>query len=147
MSKSVGDLERIGDEVGKFAEMVIRIHETNEASDRFNEITYLGEQVQKMLSKALDAYGRFDTDAALAVARMDKEVDRQYSSATRALVTYMMEDPRTIAPVLNVMWTSRSLERVGDHIQNIAEQLIYTVKGVDVRHSTLKQMRKQVRKS
>ena len=147
VSKSVGDLERIGDEVGKIAEMVIRIHETNEASDRFNEITYLGEQVQKMLSKALDAYGRFDTDAALAVARMDKEVDRQYSSATRALVTYMMEDPRTIAPVLNVMWTSRSLERVGDHIQNIAEQLIYTVKGVDVRHSTLKQMRKQVRKS
>lgn len=147
VSKSVGDLERIGDEVGKIAEMVIQIHEKNERTDRFVEINHLGDKVVKMLEKALDAYGRFDTEAALEVAQLDKEVDREYRSATRALVTYMMEDPRTIASVLNVMWTTRSLERVGDHIQNLAEQLIYTVKGVDVRHASLKQIKKQVRRS
>lgn len=147
VSKSVGDLERIGDEVGKIAEMVITIHENNERTDRFIEITHLGEKVVKMLEQALDAYGRFDTDAAVEVAMLDKGVDREYQSATRALVTYMMEDPRNIASVLNVMWTTRSLERVGDHIQNLAEQLIYTVKGIDVRHSSLKQLKKRVRKS
>lgn len=147
VSKSVGDLERIGDEVSKIAEMVIDIHENNERTERFTEIRHIGEKVIQMLSGALDAYGRFDTDAALEVAMLDKDVDKEYRSATRTLVTYMMEDPRTIAPVLNVMWTTRSLERVGDHIQNLAEQLIYTVKGIDVRHDSLKQMKKRVRKS
>ena len=147
VSKSVGDLERIGDEVEKIAEMVIHIHENNERTEKFAEIRHLGEKVITMLERALDAYGRFDTDAAVEVAMLDKEVDREYRSATRTLVTYMMEDPRNIASVLNVMWTTRSLERVGDHIQNLAEQLIYTVKGIDVRHSSLKQMKKRVRKS
>lgn len=147
VSKSVGDLERIGDEVGKMAEMVIEVHEKNQRTDRFTEITHLGEKVVKMLEVALDAYGRFDTDAAIDVAMMDKGVDREYQSTTRSLVTYMMEDPRNIASVLNVMWTTRSLERVGDHIQNLAEQLIYTVKGIDVRHASLKQLKKRVRKS
>ena len=147
ISKSVGDLERIGDEVGKIAEMVIAIHEENERSDRFVEITHLGEKVIQMLEKALDAYGRFDADAALEVALMDKEIDAEYRSATRVLLTYMMEDPRNIASILNVMWTTRSLERVGDHIQNLAEQAIYMVKGIDVRHSSLKQMTKRVQNS
>lgn len=147
VSKSVGDLERIGDEVGKIAEMVIEIHEKNEHSNRFSEITPLGGQVITMLERALDAYGRFDTDAALKVAMLDKGVDQEYRSATRSLLTYMMEDPRNIASVLNVMWTTRSLERIGDHIQNLAEQLIYTVQGINVRHSSLKQMKKQVKKS
>jgi len=147
VSKSVGDLERIGDEVGKMAEMVIDVHENNQRTDKFMEIRHLGEQVVKMLAVALDAYGRFDTDAAIEVAMMDKGVDREYQSTTRSLVTYMMEDPRNIASVLNVMWTTRSLERVGDHIQNLAEQLIYAVKGIDVRHSSLKQLKKRVRKS
>ncbi|MCL4158958.1 UNVERIFIED_CONTAM: hypothetical protein GTU68_025873 [Idotea baltica] len=147
VSKSVGDLERIGDEVGKVAEMVISIHEKNERTDKFHEIHHLGEKVIQMLAKALDAYGRFDTEAAVDVAMLDKGVDQEYRSTTRSLVTYMMEDPRTIASVLNVMWTTRSLERVGDHIQNLAEQLIYTVKGIDVRHDSLKQMKKRVLKS
>lgn len=147
VSKSVGDLERIGDEVEKIAEMVISIHENNERTDKFHEIRHLGEKVTQMLSRALDAYGRFDTEAAVDVAMLDKGVDQEYRSATRSLVTYMMEDPRTIASVLNVMWTTRSLERVGDHIQNLAEQLIYTVKGIDVRHDSLKQMKKRVLKS
>lgn len=147
VSKSVGDLERIGDEVGKIAEMVVTIHENNERTDRFTEIRHIGEKVIQMLERALDAYGRFDTEAAVDVAMLDKGVDQEYRSATRALVTYMMEDPRNIASVLNVMWTTRSLERVGDHIQNLAEQLIYTVKGIDVRHDSLKQMKKRVKKS
>lgn len=145
VSKSVGDLERIGDEASKIAEMVISSHENNDRADRFTEIGHVASKVAKMLVQALDSYGRFDAEAAIDVARLDKEINREYRFAMRALVTYMMEDPRTIASVLNVMWALRSVERIGDHVQNIAEHLIYTVKGVDVRHATLKQIKKQVR--
>jgi phosphate transport system protein len=87
-----------------------------------------------MLHDTLDAFARLDVAQALKVMQSDREVDLEYKTATRALMTYMMEDPRYIARVLNVMWVLRSLERIGDHARNVAEQLVYLVQGTDIRH-------------
>ena len=97
-----------------------------------------------MVQDSLNAFARFDADLALAVAKEDKSVDREYKSATRELVTYMMEDPRSITRVLNIMWVLRSLERIGDHARNIAEYVIYLVKGKDVRHIGIKRIQAEV---
>ena len=88
---------------------------------------------------------RFDADLALSVAQYDKQVDREYKSALRELVTYMMEDPRSIGRVLSVIWVLRSLERIGDHARNIAQLVIYLVRGTDVRHMGLKRMEQEVK--
>jgi len=98
-----------------------------------------------MVSMALDAFARYDIDAALAVAREDASVDLEYSSAMREMITYMIEDPRSITRVLNIVWALRALERVGDHAKNIAEHVIYLVKGTDVRHLGLDGLEKSVR--
>ncbi len=100
----------------------------------------LPEQAQE----ALDAFARFDADLALSVAQYDKTVDREYKTALRELVTYMMEDPRAISRVLNIIWALRSLERIGDHARNIAELVIYLVRGTDVRHIDLTRMKEEV---
>lgn len=147
VSKSVHDLERIGDEANKIAKLTITLSEesTNPSGIGRGKINHLGQHVTEMLRQVLDAYGRLDADLSLTIARTDKLVDEEYQSAMRELVTYMMEDPRSISPVLNVMWALRSLERVGDHVENLAEHLIYTVKGIDVRHSTLKELKRQIK--
>lgn len=97
-----------------------------------------------MVQEALDAFARFDADLALSVAQYDKTVDREYKTALRELVTYMMEDPRAISRVLNIIWALRSLERIGDHARNIAELVIYLVRGTDVRHIGLTRMKEEV---
>ncbi|MCC6074909.1 phosphate signaling complex protein PhoU [Pseudomonas sp. GCM10022188] len=137
ISKSVIDLERIGDEATKIAKRAIELSEAGEAPKGYVEIRHIGEQVRKMVQEALDAFARFDADLALSVAQYDKTVDREYKSALRELVTYMMEDPRSISRVLSVIWALRSLERIGDHARNIAELVIYLVRGTDVRHTGL----------
>ncbi len=135
--KAVNDLERIGDESAKIARLAIELTEQGESSKGYVEIRHIGEHVRRMVSMALDAFARYDIDAALAVAREDVSVDLEYSSAMREMITYMIEDPRSITRVLNVVWALRALERVGDHAKNIAEQIIFIVKGEDVRHSPL----------
>ena len=100
-----------------------------------------------MLRKALDAFARLDVDMAVEVVVQDAEVDSEYGTALRSLVTFMMEDPRTISPVLNEMWALRSLERIGDHGSNIAEQVIYLVKGMDGRHIEPAQLQAQMKSS
>ena len=106
---------------------------------------HIGDQVRSMVRDALDSFARFDADLALSVAQYYKTIDREYKTALRELVTYMMEDPRSISRVLNVIWVLRSLERIGDHARNISELVIYLVRGTDVRHLGLKRMQEEVK--
>ncbi|MCF7982158.1 MAG: phosphate signaling complex protein PhoU [Pseudomonadales bacterium] len=140
ISKATTDLERVGDESKRIARLAIQLSETGEAPKGYVEVRHISEKVRQMMHQALDAFARFDVDLALEVAKADKDVDIEYASAIRELITYMMEDPRSIGRVINVIWALRSLERVGDHARNIAEQVIYLVKGTDVRHISYEQM-------
>ena len=97
-----------------------------------------------MLRKALDAFARLDLELAVEVVKEDSDVDKEYGSAMRSLVTFMMEDPRDIGAILNEMWALRSLERIGDHAANIAEHVVYLVRGLDVRHQSLEDFIDQV---
>jgi len=134
ITKAVRDLERIGDEAKKIAKLAIKLTEEGPAPRGYFEVRHIGAAVREMLHDTLDAFTRLDVDAALEVVRRDKSVDQEYRSATRELVTYMMEDPRSISRVMNIMWALRSLERIGDHSRNIAEYVFYLVKGKDLRH-------------
>ncbi|MDP4652016.1 MAG: phosphate signaling complex protein PhoU [Haliea sp.] len=135
ISKVITDLERIGDEASKIARQAVKAaEEGGNAGSSFVEIRHIGSHVGDMLRRALDAFARLDVDMAVQTVIADREVDSEYASAMRSLVTFMMEDPRTIGPVLGQMWALRSLERVGDHASNIAEHVIYLVRGLDVRH-------------
>lgn len=144
--KTIRDLERMGDEAQKIAKMAIALNEDGEAPRGYVELRHIGSSVLKMVNATLDAFARFDVNSALQVARDDKNVDREYKTAMREMVTYMMEDPRSITRVLNIMWALRSLERIGDHARNIAEHIIYLVEGLDVRHISIKEMEKQLNK-
>ncbi|MDE1461681.1 phosphate signaling complex protein PhoU [Spartinivicinus poritis] len=143
-SKMSTDLERIGDEAAKIAGHAIELTEEGEAPKGYIETRHIGARVRRMVQESLTAFARFDTEMALRVAQEDKSVDLEYQSAMRELVTFMMEDPRSITRVLNIMWVLRSLERIGDHARNIAEHVIYLVKGTDVRHIGLKRMKEEV---
>jgi|TARA_R100000005_G_C5003879_1_gene212661 phosphate transport system protein len=136
ISKVTTDLERIGDEASKIARQAVKSVEEggSSAGSSFVEIRHIGNHVSDMLRRSLDAFARLDVDMAVQTVIADREVDSEYASAMRSLVTFMMEDPRTIGPVLGQMWSLRSLERVGDHASNIAEHVIYLVRGLDVRH-------------
>ena len=128
------DLERIGDEAAKVAKQVVRMSEDGSSPSNFIEIRHIGSRVAQMLRQALDAFARLD------VVKGDHEVDKEYGSAMRSLVTFMMEDPRDIGPILNEMWALRSIERIGDHTCNIAEHVVYLVRGRDVRHGHLDEL-------
>ena len=89
------------------------------------------------LRRALDAFARLDAAAALTVIKGDNEIDQEFDGLMRKLVTYMMEDPRTISASIDLVFVAKAIERVGDHAKNLAEQVIYIVKGADVRHTPL----------
>lgn len=135
--KAITDLERIGDESRKIGNIGLRLAEMERPADRYREVKHLGRLVTDMVHSALDAFARMDADAALAVARQDRLVDEEYDAIQRQCVTFMMEDPREIRRVLDVMWVVRALERVGDHAKNIGEYVVYMVHGQDIRHSRI----------
>ncbi|ARB47626.1 MULTISPECIES: phosphate signaling complex protein PhoU [Alcanivoracaceae] len=145
VTKAVSDLERIGDESAKIAAMALQLSEEGESPRGYVEVRHIGNHVRNMLRDTLDAFARFDADKALDVAAEDNEVDLEYRSAMRSLVTFMMEDPRAISRVLNIIWSLRALERIGDHARNIAEQVIFLVKGKDVRHISMDEMEEKVK--
>lgn len=144
IGKSITDLERMGDEAAKIARAAVSLCEEGESPRGYLECRHIGNQVRLMIHEALDAFAHFDANQAFKVMQADAEIDLEYKTATRALVTYMMEDPRAISRVLNVMGVLRSLERIGDHARNISEQLIFLVKGADVRHSSYEQVQKKL---
>ena len=144
MSKANTDLERIGDEAAKIARIAQNLCEEGGSPRGYMETRHIGNQVRIMIHDALDAFARLDVDQALRVLLADADIVREYQSAMRTLMTYMMEDPRHISRVMNVMWVLRSLERIGDHARNISEQVIYMVKGLDVRHTDVKEIEEKV---
>lgn len=144
MSKANTDLERIGDEAAKVARIAQKLCEEGSSAQGYMEARHIGNQVRIMIHEALDAFARLDVEQALRVLHADADIDREYQSATRTLMTYMMEDPRQIRRVINVMWVLRSLERMGDHARNIAEQVVYMVKGLDIRHISMDEIERKV---
>lgn len=143
--KTITDLERIGDEAEKIAKMALNLAEEDAGfSNRYAGIRHLADQVTRMVHDVLDAYARLDVDAAVQVVRDDDEADKEYQDLLRMLMTYMMEDPRKISEILDVIWAARALERIGDHAKNIGEYVIYLVKGKDVRHIDLDEIEKDI---
>jgi phosphate transport system protein len=139
--KTITDLERIGDEAEKVAKMAIHIAEDDgRFHSHYAGIRHLSEYVSQMLRKALDSFARLDVETAIQVMHDDEEADSEYQSLMRQLITYMMEDPRTISEVLDIMWAARALERIGDHAKNIGEYVIYLVEGKDIRHLDLEEL-------
>ena len=134
VTKAVNDLERIGDEAKKIANHAVILTEQSGSSNGYPEIRHIGNSVIRMLENALDAFARFDADAALRTIEEDEQIDLDYKTALRELVTYMMEDQRSISRAINLLWVIRSLERIGDNAKNLCEQIVFVVKGKDIRH-------------
>ncbi|RJS95050.1 phosphate signaling complex protein PhoU [Salinisphaera sp. Q1T1-3] len=147
IAKTITDLERIGDEAEKIGRMAMHLAGQERPTSAFRQISQLGGHVRQMVRDALDAFARMDTDAAIAVAQHDAEVDREYEGVMRQCITFMMEDPRMIRHMLDVMWAVKALERIGDHATNIGEYVVYLVGGRDVRHLGLEELEKEANRS
>ena len=145
--KIITDLERIGDEAARIAKMTMRLEGADFYQDKYYEIEHLLEMVKEMLNGALDAYARTDIDEVIAITGQDAKVDREYTSITRQLITQMMENPRNITRALDMLWTARALERIGDHTCNVCEHVIYMVTGKDVRHLSREELEQTVNAS
>ena len=142
--KITGDLERIGDLAKNIAKRSGAIASEQTPKPLIVGLRNMVERALSQLKDVLDAYLDNDTNKAIKVWRSDAEVDELYNSLLRELLTYMMEDPRTISEVLDVVWVARSLERIGDHAKNISEYVIYLVKGKDIRHIDIEKVEKDI---
>ncbi|MBI5255308.1 MAG: phosphate signaling complex protein PhoU [Burkholderiales bacterium] len=148
VSKTIGNLERIGDEAARIARTVQRLLNTGVSSRLrlpVGDLSFEAELATKQLRKALDAFARLDTSAALEVLKHDDQIDQEFDGLMRKLITYMMEDPRTISSAIDLVFVAKAIERVGDHAKNLAEVIIYIVKGTDVRHNPVEAVETLVR--
>ncbi|QEA13483.1 phosphate signaling complex protein PhoU [Comamonas flocculans] len=137
-SKATANLERMGDEAERMARMVRSIIEAGSARALpTSDLRLAADLASGLLRKALDAFARLDTQVALAILKEDDLIDREFDGFVRKLITYMMEDPRTISASLDLLFLAKAIERIGDHSKNIAELIIYLVQGKDVRHTAL----------
>jgi phosphate transport system protein len=140
VSKTIGNLERVGDEAARIARTVLR-HVDTGATSRFRlpvaDAEFAASLANASLRKALDSFARLDVERALEVIRDDNQLDLEFEGMLRKLVTYMMEDPRTISSAIDLVFVAKAIERVGDHAKNIGEQVVYIVRGEDVRHTGL----------
>jgi phosphate transport system protein len=144
--KTITDLERIGDECEKIANIAARLaQDEDRPPDHYRAVKHLGRIAQVMVHDTLDAYARLDAELAVRTARSDRSVDEEYEAIQRQCITFMMEDPRLIKRALDLMWVVRSLERVGDHAKNVCEYVIYMVHGKDVRHTSLDSVEQELR--
>ncbi|KTD98416.1 MULTISPECIES: phosphate signaling complex protein PhoU [unclassified Pseudoalteromonas] len=143
IAKTIADLERIGDEAERIAKVALDSF-TKDQQDLLVNIENMGRQVLKMLHDVLDAFARMDVQRAFEVHKEDAKVDREYEAITRQIMTYMMEDPRSIPKIMDLVWSVRSLERIGDRCQNIAEYIIYFVNGKDIRHISQEDIEKSL---
>jgi len=143
--KTITDLERIGDEAEKIARMSKLIYESDRlTAPRFTEIKMMAGIVLEMLRRSLDAFARLEVGTAVQVARQDLQVDEAFRSTLRHLITFMMEDPRTISVSLEMLFAAKAIERIGDHAKNMSEYVVYMVKGKDVRHTSLEEIEREV---
>jgi phosphate transport system protein len=138
ISRTTQNLERAGDEVARIARMVKSIIQSGSPRNLpSSELRVAADLAATMLRKTLDSFARLDTVMAVSIMKADNQIDAEYNGFMRKLITYMMEDPRTISPSLDLMFLAKSIERVGDHAKNIAEQIIFIVMGEDVRHTSM----------
>ena len=142
--KTITDLERIGDEAEKIGYLASRLAVLERPVDSYVGLQHLADLVGNMLHKALDAFARLDPELAMRVVRQDQVVDQEYEALSRQGITLMMEDPRSIRRVLDMMWAARALERIGDHAKNICEYVVFMVHGKDIRHVSIDDAEKEV---
>ena len=148
VSKTIANLERIGDEAARIARTVQRLLNAGVSSRMrlpVSDLTFDSELAPRQLRRVLDAFARLDIAAAIEVLRHDDQIDREFEGLMRKLITYMMEDPRTISSAIDLVFVAKAIERVGDHAKNLAEQIIYLVKGTDVRHNPVDMVEDLVR--
>jgi len=146
VARTVTELERIGDEATKIARAAKWMFDKQRSvrTPRLRDIHTSALAAARMLRGALDAFARLDAAAAAAIIEEDRGVDQQFQAILRQLITFMMEDPRTISPSLDAVWVAKAIERVGDHAKNIAEHVIFVAQGADVRHSTPEEVARAV---
>ncbi len=150
VSKTIANLERVGDEAARIARTVQRLINSGVSSRMRVPVQDLNVEAtlaMTQLRKVLDAFARLDTSSAIEVLKGDDQIDREFDGLMRKLITYMMEDPRTISSSIDLVFVAKAIERVGDHAKNIAEAIIYIVKGADVRHITLEAAEVAARKA
>lgn len=148
ISKTIGNLERVGDEAARIARTVHRLISTGMSSRLrlpVGDIAFESELAIAQLRKALDAFARLDVDKALEVIKSDDQIDQEFDGLMRKLITYMMEDARTISASIDLVFVAKAIERVGDHAKNLAEAIIYIVKGTDVRHNPISAVESMVK--
>lgn len=146
ISRTTQNLERAGDEIARIARMVKSIIQSGSPRNLpSSELRVASDLAAALLRKTLDSFARLDITMAVAIIKQDNEIDNEYNGFLRKLITYMMEDPRTISPSLDLLFLAKSIERVGDHAKNIAEQIIFIVKGEDVRHTPISQVESVVK--